>query len=169
MHSMNMHSINQRPPASSDSRDSTDTAVLAAPVRRRISVLVEFPDPALESVVIQWETHRPTVLIQMKSDPMEPVQFPGKRLEIPGNSELSQNQPLAIDRLLQGFVDPASGRLFESMAHQADILFSIRSFTAVQPEPDLVLPDSSLWECRAEALRALHLNDEAGWSQSPSS
>lgn len=141
-------------------REKTDDG--AAPSKRRISILTDFPDEQLESVVLQWENARPTVLVQFKKDVTEPLQFPGKRPEIPGNTELPKDRPLAIDLPLQDFVDPTTGRLFEKMAVEADILFSVRVFGLLQPEPDLVLPPESLWECRTEALRALSIADEPG-------
>ena len=150
-----MHLINQRPVVPGHNSEPRE--------KRRISILVEFPDPTLESIVIQWESRRPTLLVQVKKDSNEPVQFPGKRLDIPGNAEfVPDGKPISIDVPLKGFIDPSSGRLFEKMAQEADILFSIRSFQALQPEPDLVLPDRSLWECRAEALQALQIVDQPG-------
>ncbi|MFL5814063.1 MAG: hypothetical protein ACJ763_10845 [Bdellovibrionia bacterium] len=132
---------------------------IPAPTRRRISILVDFPEEHLESVIIQWENLPPTVLVQLKKNPQEPLQFPGKRLDIPGNDELPKDQPLAVDRPLLDFVDPLSGRIFGRMAYEADILFSQRAFITLQPEPDLVLPPEPLWECRTEALRAIGAAD----------
>jgi len=131
------------------------------PSRRRISILEEFPDEHLEAVIIQWETLPPTVLVQLKKSSQEPIQFPGKRLDIPGNAEMPKDQPLAVDRPLLDFVDPLSGRTFGRMAYEADILFSKRAFLTLQPGPDLVLPPEPLWECRTEALRAVSVADAA--------
>jgi hypothetical protein len=129
------------------------------PSRRRISILEDFPDEHLECVIVQWENLPPTVLVQLKKSPIEPIQFPGKRLDIPGNADLPQDQPLAIDRPLLDFVDPLTGRIFGKMAYEADIVFSQRAFLALQPEPDLVLPPEPLWECRTEALRGIQIAD----------
>lgn len=133
------------------------------PTKRRISILVDFPEERLESVIVQWENLRPSVLVQLKADPREPLQFPGKRPEIPGNADLPKDKPLAIDLPLQDFVDATSGQVFGRAAYLADILFSLRAFSALQPEPDLFLPAQSLWECRAEALRAMQIIDEPGF------
>lgn len=132
-----------------------------APTRRRVSILVDFPEEHLECVIIQWENLPPTVLVQLKKSLIEPIQFPGKRLDIPGNAELPKDQSLAIDRPLLDFVDPLTGRIFGKMAYEADILFSQRAFISLQPEPDLVLPPEPLWECRTEALRAVSVADTA--------
>lgn len=124
-----------------------------------MSVLVDFPEEHLEAVIVQWENLLPTVLIQLKKSPEEPIQFPGKRLDIPGNADLPKDMPLAIDRPLLDFVDPLTSRIFGRMAYEADILFSQRAFISLQPEPDLVLPPELLWECRTEALRAISVAD----------
>jgi hypothetical protein len=130
------------------------------PGRRRTSILVEFPDPPLEAIVLQWEFHyRPTVLIQLKRDLREPVQFPGKRPEIPGNLELPPEQGMALQRPLVDFLDPSTGLIFGRSAFEGDLLMSKRAFTLLQPSPDLVLPLESLIECRTEALRALLIPD----------
>jgi hypothetical protein len=131
-----------------------------APTRRRIHILEDFPDEHLESVIVQWENLPPTVLVQLKRNPKEPLQFPGKRPDVPGNAELPKDQALAIDRPLLDFVDPLSGRIFGRMAFEADIVFSQRAFISLQPEPDLVLPPEALWECRTEALRGIRVADE---------
>lgn len=132
---------------------------IPAPTRRRISILEDFPDEKFESVILQWENLPPTVLVQLKKNPKEPLQFPGKRLDIPGNAELPKDQPLAVDRPLMDFVNPLTGLIFGRMAYEADILFSQRAFISLQPEPDLVLPPDALWECRTEALIGIRVAD----------
>lgn len=120
--------------------------------RRRVSVLVEFPDERFESVVIQWERSAPTVLIQLARNTAEPLQFSGTPPAI----------PQALDLPLGDFIDPCTARIFGKPAEQADVLLSARAFTTLQPEPDLVLPPEAIWECRTEALRALSIQDTVG-------
>ncbi len=132
------------------------------PTQKRISILVAFPDERLEVVVVQWDRQAPTVLVQLKYDPYEPIQFPGKRPQVPGNESQA---PLSFDPLdvpLSQFLNPLTGLLFEKEAWRADILFSHRSMDLLQPEPGLVLPEDSMAECRTEALRALGIPDEPG-------
>ena len=132
------------------------------PSKKRVSILAAFPEERLEVVVVQWDSLAPTVLVQLKYDPYEPLQFPGKRPSVPGNSELA---PLSFDPLdvpLSQFVDPLTGLLFEKEAWRGDILFSHRSLEFLQPEPGLVLPADSMAECRTEALRALGIADGPG-------
>lgn len=129
------------------------------PKRRRCHVLVEFPHPALESVVVQWENFPPTILVQLKRDTREPLQFPGKRNDIPGYAEMPKADPPELDQKLANFIHPATREPFTDFPWLADIVFSARAFALLQPEPDLVLPPDSLWECRAEALSALRLED----------
>src|SRR4051812_27887835 len=81
--------------------------VVNGPVRRRTHVLEEFPEPSLEAIIVQWDAFRPTVLVQLKRDPTEPVQFPGLRPQIPGNEALPKDRPSALDRPLLDFVDAA--------------------------------------------------------------
>ena len=131
-------------------------------IRRRTHVLVEFPDPLLEAVIVQWETFRPTVLVQLKRDPSEPLQFPGKRPDVAGNAELPRDRPSALDLPLLDFVDASTGRIYGREAFNADILFSQRAFSLFQPEPDLVMPPDQLWECRTEALNAIGVRDVEG-------
>lgn len=133
-----------------NSRSSSDLGPGAA-LKRRAHVLLEFPDPRLESVVIQWDRFPPTVLVQLKQNEREPVQFTGQKAP-------------ALDYPLHDFVDAAHGRVFGKAAHEADILFSSRAFDLVQPEPDLFLPAQDLWEARVEAIQALGLRDEAGFA-----
>jgi hypothetical protein len=133
-----------------------------SPGRRFVHVLTEFPEESLEALVVRWEFDRPTVLIQLKEDPREPVQFPGLRPAIPGNADLPRDLPSALDRPLLDFIDPTSGRVFGALASRADFLISHRAFDLLQPEPDLVLPAEFLWECRAEAIRAVGGEDEPG-------
>lgn len=132
---------------------------IPVPTRRRISILEDFPDDNFESVILQWENLPPTVLVQLKKNPKEPLQFPGMRLDIPGNAELPTDQPLAVDRPLMDFINPLTGLIFGKMAYEADILFSQRAFISLQPEPDLVLPPDALWECRTEALIGIRVAD----------
>lgn len=139
------HPINQRPAG-------------AAPAKKRVSILVEFPDERLECVVVQWADRRPSVFVQLRRNTDEPITFAEKRKDMAAKEDTSAK----LDSELVDFVDPSSGRLFEKMAWEADIVFSARAFGALQPEPDLVLPDQALWECREEALRALSIDDVAG-------
>jgi hypothetical protein len=134
-----------------------EAAGAEAPARRKTHVLEEFPHPRLECVVVEWRGAAPTVLVQVLRDPAEPVQFPGLRPAVPGNDRLSRDLPSALDRPLVDFVDAATGRVFGRPAYTADIVFSQRAFSLLQPEPDLVLPAQDLWECRAEALAALKI------------
>jgi hypothetical protein len=128
--------------------------------RRKCHLLVEFPHPELESIIVQWEGYRPTVLVQLKRNTTEPLQFYGLRADVPGYAEMAKSFPPELERKLVNFLDPSSGLPYKDFAYLADIVFSARAFTHLQPEPDLVLPMDSLWECRAEALEALHLPDE---------
>jgi hypothetical protein len=120
----------------------------AKALRKRCHLLVEFPHPELESVVIEWEHFSPSVFVQLKKNAQEPLQFVEKRT------------PAELDGTLQNFIDPATGLRFLDEAFNADIVFSARAFSFLQPEPDLVLPAQSLWECRAEALGALNITEE---------
>lgn len=120
--------------------------------RRRISILVEYPDERFESVVIQWEKSPPTILIQLARNTTEPLHFAGTPPVI----------PKSIDLPLNDFIDPCSAKVFGKMAEEADVLFSARAFSVIQPEPDLVLPPEAIWECRTEALRALSIADQVG-------
>src|SRR4051794_601684 len=92
-----------------------------APVRRKLHVLVEFPDLRLECVVVQWDRFAPTVLVQMKRDLREPLQFPGKRADVPGNETLPKEPPSRLDFALHDFVDASTGRVFGREACFADI------------------------------------------------
>jgi hypothetical protein len=130
--------------------------------KRRTHILVEFPDSRLECVVVQWDLYRPSVLIQLARNAAEPVQFPGKRADIPGNDLLPKDQPSALDAALLDFIDPLSGRVFGLEPYLADLLFSHRAFALLQPEPDLVLPLAALWEIRTEALQSLGIPDLEG-------
>jgi hypothetical protein len=134
------HPINQRPASE-------------VPARRRTTLLLGYPEERLEAVVLQWENANPSVLIQLQSDTREPVRFEG---------EPPVAQSAALETDLQDFIDPIQGRIFGKRAHAADLLFSQRAFSLLQPEPDLVLPPAALWECRAEALRATHVADQPG-------
>jgi hypothetical protein len=128
-----------------------------SPPRRRLHLLLEFPDPRLESVVIQWETFLPTVLIQLK-------QVEG---ELGSPTRAKKTRLPALDSPLLDFVDPSTGMIFGREAFRADLLMSGEAFSLFQPEPDLVLPIAALDECRTEALRALGISDELGFSLSP--
>lgn len=125
-------------------------------------MLEEFPEARLEAVIVQWESLRPTVLVQLRRDAREPVQFPGLRPQIPGNESLPRDRASALDLPLHDFVDAATGRVFGREAYNADILFSQRAFALLQPEPDLVMPIEQLWECRTEALNAIGARDAEG-------
>jgi|GEM_PF-3035040 len=132
------------------------------PAAKKVSILAAFPEENFEVIAVQWDKLPPTVLVQLKYDPYEPLQFPGKRPNVPGNAALA---PLAFDPLdapLSQFLDPLTGLLFEKEAWRADILFSHRSLDLLQPEPGLVLPEGAMAECRTEALRALGLADAPG-------
>lgn len=113
-------------------------------------------------IAVQWDTLPPTVLVQLKYDPYEPLQFPGKRPSVPGNSELASLALDPLDAPLSQFVDPLTGLLFEKEAWRADILFSHRSLELLQPEPGMVLPEEAMAECRTEALRALSIAEAPG-------
>jgi hypothetical protein len=130
-------------------------------LRRRTHVLEEFPEQPFEAVIVQWSRCCPTVLIQLKRDPSEPIQFPGLRPQVPGNDALDRKQLSALDRPLMDFVDAATGKIYGREAYNADILFSQRAFSVMQPEPDLVLP-IEMWECRTEALNAIGVRDAEG-------
>ncbi len=139
------------------------------PTQKRVSILAAFPDERLEVIVVQWDTQPPTALLQIKYDPYEPIQFPGKRPQIPGNDSAP---PLAFDPLdipLSQFLNPLTGLLFEKEAWRADLLFSHRSMDLVQPEPGMVLPESAMAELRTEALRALGVPDQPGIARYSSS
>jgi hypothetical protein len=135
----------------------------SAPSRRRCHVLVEFPHPDLETVVVEWENQRPTLFIQLKRNAQEPLQFIGKRTDIEGQTAgapTPKSDPAELSQQLRNFLNPSTAQPFTEFAWLADIVFSVRAFTLLQPEPDAVLPAQSLWECRAEALGALKLNDD---------
>jgi hypothetical protein len=108
---------------------------------------MEFPHPTLETVVVQWENQRPSLFIQLGKNPEEPLQFPEKR------------PPAELQQQLRNFLNPSNAQPFTDFAWLADIVFSARAFTFLQPEPDSVLDAQTLWECRAEALSALKLED----------
>ena len=148
--------------------------------RRRVSILVEFPEERLETVIVQWESIRPTALVQLKRNPQEPIQFlPGIRKDMlesalqeqaPARSaeegaSKQENPPPsrlapALDSPLQDFVDPCTGKIFGKEAYLADLVVSANAYSLLQPEPDLVLEGQTVWEARAEALRALGILDE---------
>jgi hypothetical protein len=127
--------------------------------RKRTHVLVEFPHPELESIVVQWEYFRPTVLVQLKRNPAEPLQFPGKRTDMQAPEGAPRGDAAELNQTLRNFLDAATGLPFTEEAFLADIVFSARAFALLQPEPDLVLPAQDLWEARTEALSALKLLD----------
>lgn len=130
--------------------------------KRRLHILVAFPDERFETIVVQWEHFRPTLLVQLKYSATEPLQFPKLRPNVPGNADLPDGLPLEIDHKMVNFVDPMTGLLFEGEAFNADILFSKNAFATVQPEPDMVMPAESVWECRNEALSVSKIGDSAG-------
>ena len=145
-----------------DMKFNERNAVLTAPSRRRTHVLEEFPEPNLEAVIVQWESLRPTVLVQLVRDASEPIQFPGLRPKIPGNESVPRDRASAIDLPLLDFVDASTGLIYGKEAYNADILFSQRAFSVLQPEPDLVMPREMLWECRTEALNSIGVPDVVG-------
>lgn len=137
--------------------------VLGEPSKKKVSILVEFPDPHLEAVIVQWEGYPPSVLVQLKKNPDEPLQFQKRK-----DMAAGERPETVIDLPLQDFIDPTNGLIFGKNAFLADILFSMKAFLSIQPEPDLVLPVDSLWECRAEALRAMSIADQTGIAEAPS-
>lgn len=142
--------------------DRKGEVVAGATLKRRTHVLEEFPEPNLEAIVIQWESFRPTVLVQLKREPSEPIQFPGLRPQIAGNADLPRGGISALDLPLHDFIDASTGLVFGREAFNADILFSQRAFAVLQPEPDLVMPIDQLWECRTEALNSIGVRDAEG-------
>ena len=120
----------------------------AQPKRKRLSLLLGFPEEGYEAVAVQWDTYLPTVLIQRQETPTEPIQF------------LESKKAPALDLPLDQFVDATDFRPFGQSAYLADLLFSATDFSLLQPEPDLMLPPGILWECRKEALKALGIPDE---------
>ncbi len=132
-------------------------------IQRRAHILVEFPEPSLESIVVQWNHFEPSIFVQLKRDLREPIQFGSKRGDVPNSSPQDGQAPgFVLDYPLNDFLDAATGKVFGQEAFLADILFSQRAFALLQPEPDMVLPVEDLWECRKEALRALGILDEKG-------
>jgi hypothetical protein len=129
------------------------------PLRKKIHILVEFPHPELESVVVEWERMSPSIFVQVKRSVDEPLQFPGKRDDWEQAKPAIHQEPAELSGVLRNFIDPATGLRFSDHAFNADIVFSSRAFSLLQPEPDLVLPAQSLWECRAEALAELKIRD----------
>jgi hypothetical protein len=71
----------------------------------------------------------------------------------------ASTEPTELSGVLKNFIDPATGLRFSDYAFNVDIVFSSRAFSLLQPEPDLVLPAQSLWECRAEALAEMKIRD----------
>jgi hypothetical protein len=128
-------------------------------LRKKIHILVEFPHPELESVVIEWENMPPSIFVQVKRNVEEPLQFPGKRADWEQAKPSASTEPTELSGVLKNFIDPATGLRFSDYAFNVDIVFSSRAFSLLQPEPDLVLPAQSLWECRAEALAEMKIRD----------
>jgi hypothetical protein len=128
-------------------------------LRRKVHILVEFPHPELESVVVEWENTPPSIFVQLKRTCDEPLQFPGKRADWDQAKPAVHEEPAELSGVLKNFIDPATGLRFSDYAFNVDIVFSSRAFSLLQPEPDLVLPAQSLWECRAEALAELKIRD----------
>ncbi len=133
---------------------------LRADAKKRVSILVGFPDERFEAIVLQWEGLLPTVFLQCKYDAHEPLQFPQKRPQVPGNQELDPGQTPQFQGQVSGFLDPTTGLLFEKEWHQADFLISYRAFEMIRPEPDLVLTAQSIWEFRSAILEELNIPDE---------
>jgi hypothetical protein len=134
-------------------------APAAGLLRKKIHILVEFPHPELESVVVEWENMPPSIFVQVKRNAEEPLQFPGKRADWEQEKPLTPFEPAELSGVLRNFIDPATGLRFSNFAFNVDIVFSSRAFSLLQPEPDLVLPAQSLWECRAEALAEMKIRD----------
>lgn len=139
---------------------------------RRASVLVEFPEKNFEAFVIQWKHTRPTVLIQLKRDILEPIQFAGRLIP---KEELTPEQQEAQEKTLENplknFIDPVQSSAFTETADRADILFSVRMFQQLHPRSsgeiadfaELALPADAMWECRQEAMNALGIADQVGF------
>jgi hypothetical protein len=128
-------------------------------LRKKIHILVEFPHPELESIVVEWENMAPSIFVQVKRNSDEPLQFPGKRADWEQEKPAVSKEPAELSGILKNFIDPATGLRFSDYAFNVDIVFSARAFSLLQPEPDLVLPAQSLWECRAEALAEMKIRD----------
>ena len=135
-----------------------------AQMKLRFSILAGFPEDAIEAIVVQWEKLEPTVLLQLKYDPLEPLQFPGERAQVqtpegvlPAREQVRGN--------VAGALDPATGRPYERFFWEADILISQRAFDQFRPDPNAVLPAQMMWELRDEVLRQLHIPDRPGTSR----
>jgi len=136
-----------------------------APVllKHRDHVLVAFPDDRFEAVVFQWEGLHPTVIIQLKLDIGEPIQFPGQRPAQAGNDTLPKDRYPLLDQPVVGLVNPIRAATFMQPLYRADIVFSMTAFQTVQPSPGQVIPLDNLAELRREALNALNIVDEPGF------
>lgn len=134
-------------------------------LKHRDHVLVEFPDERFEAVVFQWDSTRPTIVIQMKLDDSEPIQFPGLRPKQPGNSEMSKDRYPKLEYAVEGLVNPIKAATFMQPLYRADLIFSRRAFETVQPKPGYVIPMQSLIELRTAVLEALKLDDAPGFER----
>lgn len=139
------------------------TDSLPETLRHRDHVLVEFPDERFEAVVFQWDHTRPTVLVQLKLDADEPVQFPKKRPKQPGNAEMSEDRYPVLTAPVPGVVNPIRAEDYKSPLYRGDLVFSRRAFSMLQPETGYVIPLENLSELRSEAIGALGLKDQPGF------
>lgn len=130
-------------------------------MRLRVSILAAYPEDDLETVVIQWEKLEPTLLVQLKYDPLEPLQFPGERKQVTApESALPARE--AVRGVVPDVLDPSTSKPFLRPFREADILISKRAFARFQPHEGAVMPAQMLWEMRDEILRQLHLPDQPG-------
>lgn len=132
-------------------------------LKHRDHVLVEFPDERFEAVVFQWDHTRPTVIVQLKLDANEPIQFPKKRPKMPGNESMSDDRYPKLTAAVADIVNPIRAMDYRDPLYRADLVFSRRAFEKLQPETGYVIPLENLSELRAEALSALKLMDQPGF------
>lgn len=132
-------------------------------LKHRDHVLVEFPDERFEAVVFQWDHTRPTVLVQLKLDASEPVQFPKKRPKQPGNDLMSDDRYPVLTAPVPGVINPIRAQGYTDPLYRADLVFSERAFRMLQPQEGYVIPLDNLAELRGEAISALGLKDQAGF------
>jgi hypothetical protein len=90
-------------------------------LRKKIHILVEFPHPELESVVIEWENMPPSIFVQVKRNVEEPLQFPGKRADWEQAKPSASTEPTELSGVLKNFIDPATGLRFSDYAFNVDI------------------------------------------------
>ncbi|MCM0605833.1 MAG: hypothetical protein KA715_07050 [Xanthomonadaceae bacterium] len=132
-------------------------------LKHRDHVLVEFPDERFEAVVFQWDHTRPTVVVQLKLDAEEPIQFPKKRPKQAGNAEMPDNRYPVLTAQVPGVVNPMKAVGYADPLYRADLVFSERAFRVLQPEDGYVIPLDNLAELRGEAIKALGLTDQPGF------